>query len=123
MAAELSIISGVIDNETSVRYGGGGFDVNLPTLTERAGGIQEIGTTEELLEVLPLTSVAGCVAYFKNLDATNRIDLLLGTGGPSMMQLKPGEEFVIRLGADVDEVYAVADTAACKLHLKVWKDA
>lgn len=123
MADELSVLAGVIDNETGQRYGGGGFDVDRTAEAETAEHIQDIGTTEEALAIAPLTTTAGCVAYFKNLDDTNYVEVRQASGaGEDILKLKAGEEYTIRLGSDVATPYAIANTDTVKLKFKIWKE-
>lgn len=123
MADELSVLSGVIDNETGERYGGGGFDVDRTAQAETAGGIQDIGTSEEALSIAPLTTVAGCVAYFENLDDTNYVEIRDASGASNdILKLKPGEGYPIRFGSDVVTPYAIANTDTVKLKFKIWKE-
>lgn len=121
MADELSVLAGVVDNETGERYGGGGFDVDRTSESEDCAHTQEIGTVEEALSIAPLTTVAGLVAYFKNLDETNYVEIRGASGaGNDILKLKAGEEFTFRFGSDVATPYAIANTAAVKLKFKIF---
>lgn len=66
---------------------------------------------------IPLGSVtAPGWAMFKNLDATNFIELRVGTGGAKFAKLKAGESAgPFRLGSGAQMPYAIADTGTCQL--------
>lgn len=65
-------------------------------------------------------------AYFRNLDATNFV--LIGTAGSTgvgyLAKLKAGEECTLRLNTAMtgDIVYVKADTASCKVDVRVLED-
>lgn len=121
MADELSVVSAVIDNERSRRYGGGGFDIDRSG-DERVEKTQDIGTASEQLTLTPLSSPAGCLAYFKNHDETNYVEIRATENGDDILKLKAGEEYTIRLGSDVAALWAIANTAAVDLEYAVWED-
>ncbi len=80
-------------------------------------GMQTIGTTEEAVTFeADQATVGGC--YFRNADATNF--LTLGVVENSVyrpfLRLRPGKVVSgAELAMAVGELYAKADTAACKL--------
>jgi len=81
--------------------------------TGRAGSTcQDIGTSEETVsfgDVVPGYIVA------TNLDTTNFVSLRFVSGGANAIKLLPnGGQACFHLGAGVT-LYAIADTAACKV--------
>lgn len=95
------------------------FDVDVAA-TLKLSNVQAIGTSEEAIELAGV-SPAGAVMWFHNLDATNFIEIRLGTGaGNDMIKLLPGESWPIRAGSDVTAPYAIADTAACDLEYAIF---
>lgn len=83
-------------------------------------GTESVGTTEEALEMGDV-GTAGW-AYFKNIDATNYVELgIVGSGTfYPFAKLKAGESCVLRLGTSTP--YAKANTAACRLEYKIYED-
>ena len=75
--------------------------------------IQSIGTSEEAITLGDIT--VGGYCFFKNLDATNFIEIRQGTGASDLIQLKAGEFAIFRISPDATAPYAIADTAACDL--------
>jgi hypothetical protein len=83
--------------------------------------IQSIGITEEALNLGDLTSPFG-VAWFRNLDETNYVEIRLGTGASNdIIRLNAGEAWPLRLGSDVSAPYAIANTAAVDLEIVVFQ--
>jgi hypothetical protein len=81
-------------------------------------GYQTIGTTEETIPTTEITTLGWAV--FRNLDATNYIRIGFSTGVYGI-RLEPGEVACFRLNPGVT-IYAIADTAACKLLVKIYQD-
>jgi len=79
---------------------------------------QSIGFAAE--EALQLGELSGALGYvmFKNLDATNYVEILTGTGGVKFCKLLAGETAgPFRLGSQVTAPYAQANTAAVLLDM------
>lgn len=74
---------------------------------------QSIGTSEEAIGLGEVTSLGWAV--FINRDATNYIELRVGTGGAKFAKLRPGKGCLLELGSGVTAPYAISDTAACQL--------
>lgn len=74
---------------------------------------QNIGTSEEAIGLGDVSSLGW--AAFLNRDATNFIELRVGTGGTKFAKLPPGKGCVLFLGSGITAPYAIADTAACQL--------
>lgn len=87
----------------------------LATLSDAKAlkNIQTIGTSEEAIGLGEITTPGW--AIFKNLDASNFIELRVATGGAKFAKLKPGEIALLRLGSGAQVPYAISDTASCKL--------
>jgi hypothetical protein len=77
--------------------------------------IQEIGTTQEALDMGDITAPG--YAFFYNHDATNPVELRSGTGAADMIRLKPLEFCCFRLEATAP--YAIATTAAVQLEYMI----
>ena len=78
-----------------------------------AGGVQNVGTTEEAVAVGDVASAG--FAYFKNVDATNYVQLGAMNGGTFVpfVKLTAGQACVLPLGTSAP--YAKANTAAVAL--------
>jgi hypothetical protein len=91
------------------------FAVTYPTMS---GGVASIGTSAH--EALPLQDVATPgLAWFKNLDGTNYVEVgsdVAGTFYP-FLKLKPAQECWSWLSV---APYAKANTAACQLQFKIY---
>ena len=86
------------------------------TGTEFIHGIQSIGITEEAIEkITDIATIGFCV--FKNLDSTNYIEI--GLTGSYSVKLKAREIAMFRADADL---YALADTGACRLEYWIFED-
>lgn len=90
----------------------------------RGGYVQTIGTSEE--EVVFGDVATEGYALLRNLDATNFIEYGPHSGGSggamvAMGKLKAGEMAWLRLKPGIT-LYAQADTAPCKLDVRVYED-
>jgi hypothetical protein len=114
MANELTVSCSVrfskAGREASKSYAGIQIDVTGDKVTQL---IQEIGTTEEALDIGDI-GTAGYV-IMKNLDAENFIEIRPGSGTADLIKLKAGEVAMFRLA--LNGPYAIADTAACDLEM------
>lgn len=81
----------------------------------RSANTQTIGTTQEALVIGSDIAVPG-VAYFRNIDPTNYIELGLVVSATfyPFAKIKPGEAYVLRIAAGA-AYYAKANTTAAKL--------
>lgn len=100
---EIMSISGLLANISTKRY-------------TRAK--QSIGTVEEAINL----GEVGAPGWFMaiNRDATNYVEIKVGTGASIFAKLKPGEFCLLRLGSAAQAPYAIADTAACQLEYIVF---
>lgn len=83
--------------------------------------VQNIGTTYEQIVIPAEIATAGC-AFFRNLDATNYVEVgvvVAATFYP-LLKLKPGEVAVCRLATTT--FYAKANTAAVNLEICLLAD-
>lgn len=123
MASELTI-SFTADYEKS-----GYPDISVPAVSgltrdvtgvRKINHIQQIATSEEAIDLGELASLG--FAYFKNLDATNYIELRMGTGASlDMIKLLAGDFAWFRFGSDITAPFAIANTAPCYLHYIIWE--
>lgn len=81
---------------------------------------QNVGTAEEAISLGDVTAPG--YALFVNRDATNYIELKVGTGGAIFAKLDPdtnsdgkGGFAFLKLGSGAQVPYAIANTAACQL--------
>lgn len=81
-------------------------------------GYQTIGTTEETIPTTEITTLGWAV--FRNLDTTNYIRIGFSTGVYGI-RLEPGEVACFRLNPGAS-IFAIANTAACKLLVKIYQD-
>jgi hypothetical protein len=83
------------------------------TGTQWISHVQEIGTSEEAIELGEIATGGYFIA--KNLDDTNFVEIRPGTGETDMVKLLPGESCLFRFSGDAAAPYAIADTAAVQL--------
>ena len=87
-------------------------------------GVQSIGTTEEVVQAIADIATEGFVIA-RNLDTTNYIELgyadVSATGDARAIKMKAGEPCMFRIGTD-SALYALADTAACRLEYWIFED-
>lgn len=75
---------------------------------------QNIGITEEALDLGELSSLGWCVAI--NWDETNYLELRSATGASNdIIRVDPLAFAVFRWGSDVTAPFAIANTATCNL--------
>ena len=91
----------------------GTVNIDQATLGSQ-GGVQNIGTTAELVALGDVATVG--YAYFANLDATNFVQIGIDVAATfyPVIKLNPGEGQVFRIDPAAT-LYAKADTAACNL--------
>jgi hypothetical protein len=84
------------------------------------GGIQSIGTTEEILTMGDVTSPG--YAYFRNCDKANYVEIGVKPAATfyPFAKLKYGEAAIIRLGTSAP--YAKANTGAVSLQYYILAD-
>ena len=82
--------------------------------------VQNIGTAEEAIGLGELSTLGW--GMFKNLDATNYVELRVATAGAKFAKLKPGESCLLRLGSGITAPFAISDTAACNLEYMIVED-
>lgn len=87
--------------------------------------VQLIGTSEEAI-TLPEGGAPG-YALFKNLDATNYIELRVATAGAKFAKLRAdtnsdgtGGFALLELGSGAQVPYAIANTAACRMEITIF---
>lgn len=112
---------------TSLRVDNGNFkitaDAGALTFDQSAAGggnpgTVEVGTTEESISLGDIGTSGFC--YIRNLDATNYVQLGFSTGVYGI-RLKAGEPCLFRLDPSAT-LYALANTAACKLQVIAVED-
>lgn len=92
------------------------FPVSQTTFTHDAGnpfvsGVVSVGTSEE---AIPMGEVATPgLALFRNLDATNYIEILHGTGGDTITRIGAGQASLLHMDPGDTAPYAKANTGAC----------
>ncbi len=79
-------------------------------------------TTTEV--AIPLGGVSSLgYAMFKNLDATNFIEIRVGTAGTKIIKLGPGQSSgPFRFGTGITAPYAIADTATCEMAYEIFSN-
>lgn len=94
------------------------------TGTRYAEGVQTIPTTAGGTTILlgPMVGTLGWF-FFKNLDATNFIEIMtVISTGIVALKLKPGEIAMGRFGSGVTAPAAIADTASVQLQYLIVED-
>ena len=80
---------------------------------------QNIGTTEEALDLGGLTSLGW--AFFVNRDATNYCEIRSATGAANdIIRIDPLCCALFKFGSDVTAPFAIANTAAVQLEYTIW---
>lgn len=114
MAQEITATVGLSVSKTNgpvFTYGTQAQKIDLSG-SRYSAGVQDIGTTVEQVVIASDMSTAGwCV--FKNLDATNYVEIGASNGTPYFLRLNAGESCVVRLTTTT--FYAKANTSAVKL--------
>lgn len=82
--------------------------------------VQDVGTSEEA--ILLGDVAAGGHIMIVNRDATNFVNVKVGTGGAIFGKLKPAESMRLRLGSGATAPFIIADTAACKVEVFAVED-
>lgn len=82
--------------------------------------IQNVGTSEEALQIGDLSGVLGWCLMI-NRDATNYVKVRSGTGATDLIRLEAGEPALFRLDPALAP-YVIADTAACDLEYVIVED-
>lgn len=121
MADELSISvtvkyskSGTVMNETH-------SDLVTVSGTKFFHHRQQIGITEEVIQLAEVTASGYCLAI--NRDPTNFLQIRMKSGSiNNMIKLKAGEIALFRWGSDAGAPFAQADTAAAELEIWSWSD-
>ena len=91
------------------------------TGTDYDAGVQDIGTSNEVLVINSDMSTAVSWIYVKNLDATNFIEVGNQNGGAPIyfVKLFPGKSAVLPVTVTKDNIACLANTAACRLEFVV----
>jgi hypothetical protein len=116
MAAEITISASLeLDNgviQEALSRSGLRFD---QTGVKYQKHVQNIGTSEEAIDLGEVTSLGYCLAI--NLDNTNYVELRSATGaGNDIIKLPAkGGLALFHWGSDVSAPFAVANTAACNV--------
>lgn len=94
----------------------------VQTTNGKSAGVQTIGFAAHELLTVEADLVAAGVTHFRNLDATNYVNLGLDVSGTfhPLLKLKPGEAYVVRLATLT--IYAKAAVAAVKLEKLFFDD-
>ena len=89
-----------------------------------AGGVQNVGTSAEAIDLGDVSTPG--LAFFRNLDATNFVQLGMDVGGAGFeefIKLLPGEPALMRLDLVATGVLqAKADTAAIELQYVIYEE-
>lgn len=88
------------------------FDV---TGTRYQRAVQSVGTSEEALDMGDITDPGW--AYFRNLDASNFVEIRAATGDTACIRINAGESCCFRLVATAP--FVMADTAAIDLEYMI----
>ncbi|MDB4403275.1 hypothetical protein N9204_00405 [bacterium] len=117
VSAYLKVDDGTYSRATST--GNAQFDLTTSDVVA-AGEIQTIGTTYEEITVGDVTTPGW--SFFKNLDATNYVEIGIehsGTTFVAFAKLEPGEFFPVPLAGG--SIYAKADTASVRIQKLIYQ--
>lgn len=108
---------------TSLQFAKGNVDLTLSDAaspfdvagTRYIRGVQDVGTSEEALDMGDLTDPGWC--YMRNLDASNYVEIYAATGETALMRLNAGEHACFRMVATAP--FVKADTGSCDLEYMI----
>lgn len=117
MANEITVTAGLSVSNGYLKHTAATTTRQFTQTTARAGAVcQDIGTTEE---TVALGDVVPGYVLATNLDTTNFVSLRFVSSGANAVKLVANGGFALfHLGAGVT-LYAIADTAACKVKFDV----
>ena len=113
MANELRLTSVMrfVKGDTDISLGEAVFvDVTGSRYTRQ---IQNVGTTEEALDLVDITSPGYILVV--NRDRTNFVSLRRATGEGNLIKIRPGKFALFELEATAP--FAIANTAACNVEI------
>ena len=110
---------------TALKFTKGSVDLNLTdsastfdvTGTRYQRAVQSVGTAAEALDMGDITDPGW--AYFRNLDASNYVELFAATGETAFLRLNAGEHACVRLSTSATAPFAQADTASIDLEYMI----
>lgn len=108
---------------TSLQFAKGNVDLTLSdaaktfdvTGTRYVRGVQAVGTSEEALDMGDISDPGW--AYFRNLDASNYVEIFAATGETACIRLNAGESCCFRLVATAP--FVQADTSSVDLEYMI----
>lgn len=114
MANELTVSASLSFTKGSITaaLAKNGLQITI-TGTKKLENVQNIGTSEEALQLGDLGSAAGCWLIIINRDPTNYVNFRAATGVTDTCKLMPGEPALFRCAASAP--YLQANTAACNV--------
>lgn len=114
MANELTVSASLSFTKGSITaaLAKNGLQITI-TGTKKLENVQNIGTSEEALQLGDLGSAAGCWLLLINRDPTNYVNIRPATGVADMCKVMPGEPALFRVAGAAP--YAIANTAACNV--------
>lgn len=121
MANEISLSGRITVTKGDFTYSRSFSDAIDMTGGEVSSGIASVSNSAH--EAIPVTDIGTAgVAFFRNLDATNYVEIGIDDGGSfvAMLKLKAGECALVRLGTNAP--YAKANTAAVRLEYAIVED-
>lgn len=121
MAYELTISGAIIDSEDDAEFSA--QDIEVSRSGNRSfGGVQSVGfSADEAINLGELSGATLGYALFKNLDATNYVEIRVADDGADIIKLRPGKIALFEFGSDVTAPFAIANTAACRVKYKIWE--
>lgn len=120
MADEAKIVAALTfakGNITSTSAGGSSINRDVAG-SVYIRNVQKIATSKEAILMGDVTTPG--LAYLRNLDATNFIEIFPDGTGAAVIKLKPKDEAVFRFGATAPQ--AKADTAEANLEYFIIQD-
>jgi hypothetical protein len=112
-SASLSVVNGNLSERLSITKNFDQAAVGGP-----APGTVSVGTSEETISTSEISTLGWC--FIQNLDATNYVRIGFATTVYGI-RLEAGEFAMFRLNPGAT-IYAIANTAACKVLFKVFED-
>lgn len=122
MANELTVSGSIVHNNQTPTVTWSVTSLNVTMAgTVLIAGRRSIGTSEEALTLGEVATLGW--AWFKNIDATNFVEIRSATGAANdIIKIKAGEFALFRFGSDVSAPFAIADTAACLLDYVIFQN-
>lgn len=117
MSASLQVNASMTLTDTGVNESSNpGTKTITPTTSNNQSGVFPVPTSAA---AIPLGGIVPGYAQITNLDVTNYIDILTGTGGVAFARLLPGETALFRFNPAITAPFWQAYTATVRANILI----